>query len=271
MKQLSSFALAALSRAEVDGLTVRITEQLDRKLYVEVDKALQALGGKWNRKQKAHVFSGIPYTPQKLIEDLLAAEGYVDKKKELQQFFTPAAIADLLVKLADVRPGHRVLEPSAGRGALLEAVARVTKKLTVVAVEIDRANYEHLLKHCQVFDSTTIMDFDFLSGAPSSHQFDRIIMNPPFAKHADVEHVLHAWKFLKPGGRLVAVMSEHVTFAQDRTCSEFRAFAAAHAPDTIGYPGRPCGDGGFFPLPEKTFAESGTGVCTVILVLEKPL
>jgi hypothetical protein len=35
-------------------------EQLDRKLYVSVNKVLEAIGGKWNRREKAHLFDECP-------------------------------------------------------------------------------------------------------------------------------------------------------------------------------------------------------------------
>jgi hypothetical protein len=38
-------------------------------------------------------------------------------------------------------------------------------------------------------------------------KFDRVVMNPPFDHGADIKHVEHARKFLKPGGRLVAVVA----------------------------------------------------------------
>ncbi len=32
-------------------------------------------------------------------------------------------------------------------------------------------------------------------------------MNPPFENGADIDHVLHAYSLLNPGGRLVAIMA----------------------------------------------------------------
>lgn len=280
-KPLSTAALAALSTATFEGHTlVRITAQLDRDVYVEVDKALQALGGRWNRKARAHVFPAIPETPQKLIEDVLANAGYVDKKKELQQFFTPAAVADLLVRLTKLRTGSTgttVLEPSAGVGHILDAIYRLdpTYPAPVTAFEIDG---EHVSALRRIVWLKSLAQVDFLKVLPASELlFDRIIMNPPFAKHADVEHVLHAWKFLAPGGRLVAVMSYHVTFATDATCVGFRKFASLYS-IKLNYDPRlqpllTLDDGQrahFYSLPEKAFAESGTNVSTVVVVLEKP-
>ena len=48
--------LAVLSRSTVVGSSLVIPDQLDRKLYVKTNKVLEAAGGKWNRKARAHVF-----------------------------------------------------------------------------------------------------------------------------------------------------------------------------------------------------------------------
>ena len=51
IKKLSDDVLSILSTAQIDGFTVRlICGQLDRKLYLDVNAALEAIGGKWNRK-----------------------------------------------------------------------------------------------------------------------------------------------------------------------------------------------------------------------------
>ncbi len=49
-----------LDGLDVIGNKVFIPDQLERKLYQSVDKALQSAGGRWNRRAKAHVFSGDP-------------------------------------------------------------------------------------------------------------------------------------------------------------------------------------------------------------------
>jgi 16S rRNA G1207 methylase RsmC len=41
-------------------------------------------------------------------------------------------------------------------------------------------------------------------------------MNPPFARQADIHHVNHALKFLKPDGLLVSVMSAGVTLPRQQ-------------------------------------------------------
>lgn len=46
---------------------------------------------------------------------------------------------------------------------------------------------------------------DVLTLGDELGQFDRIVMNPPFAHGADIDHIKHAYRMLKPGGRLVAI------------------------------------------------------------------
>ena len=72
----------------------------------------------------------------------------------------------------------------------------------------------------------------------------------------DIDHVLHAWKFLKPGGRLVSIMSAGVIFRDNRKTVDFQNFVEQH-----GYMER---------LPEGSFKDSGTMVNTCIVVVDKP-
>ena len=63
---------------------------------------------------------------------------------------------------------------------------------------------------------------------------------------------------LKPGGRLVAIMSEHPFFANDKASKDFREFL-----DEVGYSQQ---------LPQGSFKESdrSTGVNTRLVVMDKP-
>ena len=83
MKQLSQAALSVLEAGlSLNDRNVTIKAQLDRKLYTEVNAALEALGGKWNRSAKAHVFAE---SPEDVLERILLDGGFHDAKQELQQ------------------------------------------------------------------------------------------------------------------------------------------------------------------------------------------
>lgn len=235
--------LAVLSGAVISGLALSITAQLDRKLYVRVNKVLTALGGKWNRKAKAHLFAD---DAQDLVDSVILT-GKVYLPDNFDYFPTPPEVAEQLFELADLQADHVVLEPSAGGAALARPMAEIVAR--VDCVESVPPAAAELRKE---FDN--VIEDDFLKVEPSP-DYDRVVMNPPFSKRNDIHHVLHAAKFLKPGGRLVSVMASGVTFREDRLATEFREFVEEH-------------NGTIEPLPEGSFKVSGTGVNTVIVTLE---
>lgn len=123
-------------------------------------------------------------------------------------FPTPPALALRLVDLANIKAGHKVLEPSAGTGNLLRAIASrfddpYARHIEVTAVEIDGPLWHHL-SDSDFALWTVARNADFLTWTPP-HQFDRVIMNPPFKQGRDIKHIQHAATMLAPFGRLVAI------------------------------------------------------------------
>lgn len=235
--------LNVLANSETNENSLRLGGQLNRSVYVSVNKVLELAGGKWNRKTQTHVF---PSDAAEIIDQIILTGEITDKKKELGYFPTPHSVVMRLLELADVQKGHLVLEPSAGRGAIAFELLKVTP--FVDSIEIDPENADFLIS-ARTHSVTTA---DFLT-IPPNRIYDRVVMNPPFAKNAAPKHVLHAYLHLKPGGRLVAVMPSGVTFRTDSLNREVRANALAiHA------------------LPENSFAAAGTAVSTVIVVMDKP-
>jgi hypothetical protein len=236
--------ILANCRTEADKLY--LPEQLERKTYEKVNKVLEAAGWKWSRKDKAHLSDGGAADAL----DQIVLTGEVARPQDFGFFETPEVVAGLLVDEADVKPGHKILEPSAGRGALVRRVADLAEVVDC---------YEVQAKHCAylraVFAGLPVVteEADFLAVTPIP-LYDRVIMNPPFAKRQDVAHVLHALKFLKRGGVLAAVMSAGARFRQDRIAQEFRAVVDS-------------GGGYIEDLPDGAFRESGTNVRTVLAVI----
>jgi phospholipid N-methyltransferase len=113
-------------------------------------------------------------------------------------FPTPPEVARRVVELADIQPGQRVLEPSAGTGSLIDALPDIP----TVAVEINGQLAEALQRR---FTGAEVHRGDCLTMNGELGTFDRIVMNPPFDHGSDLEHIRHAYAKLKPGGRLVAI------------------------------------------------------------------
>lgn len=162
-----------------------------------------------------------------------------------QLFPTPPAIAARMVELADIQPGHRRLEPSAGTGRLLDPQADIPGE--VVAVELSQALAENLRKRWDD-GSVIIHQADFLTCNGNLGTFDRVVMNPPFTHGADIQHILHARHFLKPGGKIVAL------------CANGPRQQAALQPIAEHWEALPAG----------SFQQGGTGVNVALLVIAAP-
>lgn len=170
-------------------------------------------------------------------------------------FPTPQPLVDWAVDAAKLyrspdAPAITLLEPSAGTGNLARGAARAGADVTCVEIQHDYASGLALegIYH-------KVWPHDFLSLSPDVlGQFDRVLMNPPFDRERDIDHVMHALKFLKSGGRLVAIMSAHTEFAETRKASAFR--------DHMGKL-----KGHFSDLPRNSFASVGTNVNTILLTV----
>jgi hypothetical protein len=165
-------------------------------------------------------------------------------------FPTPRTVADRVVELAEIPEGAHVLEPSAGKGDLADAVRRAVPSATINVVEVIPQLREVLeLKGYQLVGD----DFLQFNGGP----FSRIVMNPPFEHGKDATHVRHAYDLLEPGGVLVSIVSEGLFFREN--AAAFRAWLAE-----VG--------GTSEKLPEGAFMASdrSTGVATRIVVIHKP-
>lgn len=229
-----------IAAATIEGNLLRLPpDRLDRKEYQDVAKALNLIGGKWTGgKTQAFVF---PSDPRPLVDQLLAGEKITSAKKEFQFFTTPAALADRLVELAAPIPGERILEPSAGQGAIVQAIQRrFLARFWMEADQVDVECFELMPINREILQrvpGVTILGEDFMDAAAGL--WDCIIANPPFTKNQDIDHVLKMWDALAPGGRIVTIMSPHWTFAQGCKEEEFRRFLKLYSTDVEEIPAGP--------------------------------
>jgi protein-L-isoaspartate O-methyltransferase len=246
-----------LQQATFGPDNVKLNGQLDRSLYTKVNKTLEQAGGEWNRKRQCHVFAQNP-------RDLLNLDtGRVDHSKVTaetiaqavadgrggvmvsQLFPTPPDLAARMVETAQISNGDTILEPSAGTGNLAQAILTAFPLNLVRCVEINQPLSDLLKKQ-----GLPIICGDFLEQNENLGQFDRVVMNPPFANGQDVRHIQHALKFLKPGGRLVALCANG---------PKQRETLKPLAEESGGW---------WKDLPADSFKEAGTNVSTAMLVIE---
>jgi predicted RNA methylase len=236
---------------EVAMLTVRdnqfVLPETQLAFYGKIKQLIETSGGRYNGK-------GFDF-PAGIDADLVMASLLKGKplngKKQSQSFFTPEDLAYKVVRAAGPLEGRRVLEPSAGAGALSDLAEAAGA--SVVVVENYRPNV--LALRDKGYDP---IDQDFLTlDVGDTGFFDAALMNPPFASGSDMAHVLWAYRFLKPGGVLSAITScSWVTGTQKKQLA-FLKFLQQH-------------DAHMEEIAPGTFKESGTDVATMHIVIRKP-
>ena len=164
-----------------------------------------------------------------------------DQRKKLGAFYTPAPLADVLVRKAIDRVGMRVLEPSFGGGSLLDALARHSTAsalaLRVTGIDIDNRAVAARKSDGQL-DHETLRKADFLELAPKP-EFDAVVANPPFTRNHELCNdykaklradprfrgvikgaaglwayfIIQSALYLKPGGSLAFILPGAFEFA----------------------------------------------------------
>lgn len=167
--------------------------------------------------------------------------------KDLQFYWSPPAVVEAALDHANVwakqaysgeRPPLRVLEPSCGDGRILDAIRERGYSALGFEYHAPRAAEARAKGH-------SVVTANFLEQTPVA-EFDRVVMNPPFYGRHYVQHVTHAYKFLKPGGVLVSILPATAHYDHGELKGEWR------------------------DLPVGSFAEAGTNVPTGLLRMSKP-
>ncbi len=215
--------------------------------HTELRAALRELA----RLQAGLKKQAVPRDP--LAEKMVALKRkLVGNRNAFIDFFpTPESHAADLVALAGIEPGMTVLEPSAGHGMLAEAARAAGAKVDAVELAVD-------LREILQAKGFGLVGGDFMDTTPAQ-SYDAVVMNPPFSNDMDIDHVRHAYDHLKPGGRLVAIVS---ATAGDRQNNKNKAFREWF--DGLG--------GSEQAMPDGAFKASlnPTDVRTKIFVIDKP-
>lgn len=231
----------------------RIAESMAGSL--EDYNRLQSMDIKSVQELRAALREYLPLKAERDREDPVKVKERALVGTKIPGFFpTPRPLIDSMIAAADIQPGHTVLEPSAGKGDILDAVKEHHPDATAIGIE----PVYSLRDIIATKGHELAEDTDFLE---HRGQYDRIVMNPPFENRQDVAHVRHAYENLKPGGRLVAIMSAgpfHGSNKADLAFQQWLEETGAEIEDN----------------PEKSFAGSDafrqTGVNTKLVVIEKP-
>lgn len=178
--------------------------------------------------------------------------GRRDQREGNDYFPTPEPIGLKMVELADVGLGERVLEPSAGHGAIARWLPEGANRFLIEPSPSLASRAGLASPGAKV-----------ITGRFEDHyignKYDAIVMNPPFGTGGKVafEHIQKAVGHLRDGGRVVAVVPRGGM--ADR---RFEAFRESDANESIVVAMD-------VALPPVMFERAGTKVATRLLVLEK--
>jgi protein-L-isoaspartate O-methyltransferase len=158
--------------------------------------------------------------PLVLVHPIAAAErALIGQKIGVDFFPTPATLAQKMAELANIQPGQKVIEPSAGSGNLAQAAREA-------GAHVDCWEISSTLRDLLTLKGFTLAGHDFTEATPAPI-YDAVLMNPPFSNRQDADHIQRAHAMLKPGGRLIAIAGEGVFNGQDAKAAQFRDWLTA--------------------------------------------
>ena len=227
-----------------------VKEQRKLLKSMGIENATQYNAAKADIKKLGKVEISPEQVREKQLRELEA--GLIGKK--IPGFFpTPKPIIADMIEKADIEAGMKVLEPSAGKGDIADMIKEIHPDADLSIIEISWT-----LRDILKTKGYKLKDNDFLE---HKGKYDRIIMNPPFEKGQDMDHLRHAYSLLKDGGRVISIVGEGSFNRSDKKATSFRDWL-----DEM--------DGYGEKLKEKTFmgekAFRQTGAAARMVILDKP-
>lgn len=174
-----------------------------------------------------------------------AAEG-------VDYFATPEPVGYKMVQWAGLKDGDRVLEPSAGHGAISRFFSPNTDN-TIIEPS------SRLAPQAQMNTDNAKLINGYFEDLHIGNKYDAVTMNPPFGTGGKtaIEHVAKAFKHLRNGGRVIAIIPRGA-MADKRFNTWYESDDAKDAHMV-----------GEVLLPGVTFERAGTKVATRIVIIDK--
>lgn len=199
--QVRSYLSGCMQQQQENGLWLlrpqvasHVIGRLSGGIRKMVDEAIAQIGGA--PQGHVHVFD---YPPIEVVSEIVNS-GKVPDKVSHQFYSTPAELAKEFVEWVGVEDSALCYETSAGTGSIAKHMP-----LQTYCVEVDRLRAMALDK--MGFD---VMQADFLRLGPADlhGEVDCVLMNPPYAGHAWIDHMKHAAQFVRAGGVIGAILPE---------------------------------------------------------------
>jgi hypothetical protein len=178
----------------------------------------------------------------------MKTSGRRDQREGLDFYPTPEPLGLKMVQWAGIRPNERVLEPSAGDGAIARYMPEGID-LTLVEPSIDLGSRAQLRAPQGKHVGSTFESYHLVN----KHHV--VVMNPPFGSGGKTafDHLAKAMNHLREGGRIVALVPAGPTADRRLDALDVSGFVISAN----------------ISLPAVTFERAGTSVMSRILVLDK--
>lgn len=163
--------------------------------YSSISAAKAAFEKLWNEKGKPIP----PKGKQKSKIDIRLLAGETNK-----DFYpTPSKLAGIMFAGIDFNNVRTILEPSAGKGDLIESL-RNLRKIRDNRIDIDCIELDENLQYILTGKEYKVVFDDFLAFS-SGKKYDLILMNPPFS--AGDKHLLKALQMQQNGGQICCLLN----------------------------------------------------------------
>lgn len=238
----------AISMSTAEGETIRPPSRDDMELhpkdYDDYKKLMTRNLGKWKTRDGGYF--EFPFPAQPFLDRLRGGER-PNYKQEWDYFPTPEEVVQAMFNMEICLYDGIFLEPSAGRGGIvdwIETQGAPGFNHTWHVIEPEPTNRAVLEADSRV----ELIAADFDAWTPGA-VYDVVYANPPFKR--DIQHVRKMLTCARFGGGSVV-------------CVLPSMFPQKHAEEIDTW--RPGWEYiGFYPLQERAFKSSGTGVSTVIM------
>jgi predicted RNA methylase len=217
------------------------------------------------------LFGGLCWTRDACLQQLASAQAMAEllptqsnrteDQIAYQQFSTPVEVALTAAIGVRAQAGTRILEPSAGTGMLAAAADLFSDQIALHLNELEPQRYGMLQR---LFPEAETASMDGARINQRWQGLDAAILNPPFARsanvgedrHAAARHLVAALRALRPGGRAVAIMPEW--FRPDGACAPGYAAVAREGCIVLD-----------LLLPQDVYRRHGTSVEVRLMVVER--
>lgn len=254
--EVGSRAKSLLAESSVNAV-LHLPEMTDAE-YDNIKYLVEYIGGHWREKYKGFVFDDVPDNIKRRVSKLLRLSKIELSDQTVfqinNQFYpTPDWLARQMVTMANISKGDLVLEPSAGRAAILKYIILETDNYT--AVERNEKNAK-ILRALGYRVNRTSFENWVKSHRYSTVRYDKVVMNPPFGKELDLRHTVMAYNLLKTGGDLVGLVAENSLYYNRPITVRFNSFLRSVNAKVDS-------------VPHGSFKESGTNVDVSLITIHK--